>query len=131
MKLLLKFMLNMAQIPALAFTSWDDAFIRDELFKGVEKLKENLGALSEDIDYQKLSEEDLTTLGFRKWDEYGDWLIPMWLFKLLPDDTQLYSPLVDSEKEINRSLRKDADDDYRMGLSAYALFELRPDSYLM
>lgn len=130
MKLLLGYMRLMAHISAESFESWDSDFIKKEMFERISKLKASFS--SELIDWTTYTEDELRILGFRKWDDKGDWLIPMWLFRLLPDETLLYCPLallycpLESDTTLNESiLKKNADDDYRMGCSAYSLVDLR------
>jgi len=119
METLLGYMGYMAQITAMMYSSWDADFLKKELFDNISKIKEQF--LKEKIDYTKLSVGDLGQLGFKLWDERKDMLIPMWLFRLLPDETPLYCPLTNDDL----ILRKDADDDSRFGCSAFALMELK------
>jgi hypothetical protein len=110
----------MAQIPAKTFKSWGGDFIKKEMFADIDTLRDQFAR--EEIDYAKLSVEELSQLGFRPWDENNDLLIPMWLFRLLPDETPLYCPL-DLGGDI--VLKRDADDDYRFGCSAFCLVKLK------
>jgi hypothetical protein len=110
----------MAQIPARAFKSWESDFIKEELFNGIDTIRDHFSR--EEIDYTGLSIDELKQLGFHAWDENMDMLIPMWLFRLLPDETSLYCPLNEDQDTV---LRKDADDDYRFGCSAYCLAKLK------
>lgn len=119
---LVSYMYSMSNITACMFQSWDAAFTKDTLFERVRVVRDDF--VKETINYKQLSLEDLKLLGFKPWDEKMDMLIPMWLFRLLPDDTKLYCPL-DGEGARDLILRQDADDDYRFGCSAYALLETR------
>lgn len=86
---LLEYMLFVAQIPATQFQSWESDFIKNDLFSRMSKIQDRFK--SEEIKYNELSLEELKMLGFRPWSEDMDMLIPMWLFRLLPDETPLYS----------------------------------------
>ena len=50
------------------------------------------------------------------WDDNADWLIPVWLFNLLPDGIKLFCP-IDSTYETKS---EDTEDDYRMGCVAWS-----------
>lgn len=114
-------MYSMANITGTLYDSWSGDFIKEGVFDKIKVLKTEV-FWKETIDYAKLTHSDLRLLGFKPWDEKNDMLIPMWLFRLLPDDTKLYCPLTENET----LLRKDADDDCRFGCSAFALLETKP-----
>jgi hypothetical protein len=99
--------------------SWAAGDIKDYLSSFINLLKGDYAKLT--INYGDLIDVQLKSLGFLKWDNDGPWLIPMWLFNLLPDDTKLTSPLVVGEVE----LKKDAETDSRFGCSAYTFYEWR------
>jgi hypothetical protein len=113
-------MYSMANITGTLYQSWGGDFTKEEVFDKIKVLKVEFA--KETIDYAEITDDYLRLLGFKPWSEKNDMLIPMWLFRLLPDDTKLYCPLTENET----LLRKDADDDCRFGCSAFALLETKP-----
>lgn len=94
--------------------SWSDDFIGDIFKKQLLLAQESF--VMQEIDFAKLTDIEMKLLGFRNFDNKNKNLIPLWIFQLLPDDTELYCPLDNSYE-----LKKDADDDTRLGITAYML----------
>lgn len=95
------------------YTSWSDEMVGQEFREKIENAKQEF--LKQNVDFTKLSDEEYKMLGFQDWDEETKNLIPLWLFRLLPDETPLRSFCGSKE------LKKDADDDVRFGCTAYVL----------
>lgn len=112
---------NAAQITGMLYKNRTPDLVYKEVFERLDKLKSHYTSLN--IDYTQIMSEDLRSVGFTYWDEEEKHLlIPIWLFRLLPDDEKLYSPL--SESHIIE-LKKDCDDDYRFGCVAFSLAVLK------
>lgn len=112
---------NAAQITGKLYKNWSPDFVYKEVFEGIDKLKAHYEAWN--IDYTQITSEELLGVGFRYWDkEEKHLLIPIWLFRLLPDDEKLYSPLSGSHII---ELKKDCDEDCRFGCVAYSLAVLK------
>jgi hypothetical protein len=118
---LLNMCANAAQITGKLYKNWDSDFVYKEVFEGLDRLKTHYASLN--IDYTQITSDELRSVGFKHWDdEEKHLLIPIWLFRLLPDDEKLYSPLID---ENSIELKKDCDDDYRFGCVAFSLAVLK------
>jgi hypothetical protein len=102
---------QMAQAAGKLYASWNAEFFKKELLESITKLKIPEG----EIDFTELTEQEMRDLGFQNWDEHS-LLIPIWLFRLLPDSLELFSPLSYSFKTVGT-----ADDDIRFGCVAFSL----------
>ena len=102
---------------ATLYENWSGDFVKKEFFSAVEKAKERFGLIYKDLNFEELTPEELRLLRFMDFDDDIKNLIPLWLFRILPDDTILREF---SEKV---SLKKDADDDVRFGCTAYRFVE--------
>jgi hypothetical protein len=102
---------QMAQAAGKLYPRWGADFFKKELMESIAKLKIPEG----EIDFTELTEQEMRLLGFKDWNEHH-LLIPIWLFRLLPDSLELFSPLSYSFKTAGT-----ADDDIRFGCVAYSL----------
>lgn len=95
------------------YQSWTGDFVKKEYFTAIEKAKK---AFSEEkINFAELTQDELKVLRFMDFDENNKNLIPLWLFRILPNDTKV--KCFDGEET---TIEK-ADDDVRFGCTAYML----------
>lgn len=95
------------------YESWSLASIGMEFRDVQDRAKAEFA--KEVIDWSELSDEEYKLLRFKDWDETTKNIIPLWLFRLLPDSTELVS--FSGEK----TTVENADDDIRFGCVAYSL----------
>ena len=95
------------------YQSWSGDFVKEEYFAAIEKAKKAFS--EENINFAELTQDELKMLRFADFNEDNKNLIPLWLFRILPDHTKV--------KCFNgkRTTVKDADDDVRFGCTAYML----------
>ena len=95
------------------YQSWSGDFVKKEYFAAIEKAKKAFS--EENINFAELTKNELKMLRFVDFDKSNKNLIPLWLFRILPDHTKV--------KCFNgeRTTVKDADDDVRFGCVAYML----------
>ena len=110
-KKLATYMSYIANVPQ--YESWSGEFVKKEYFDAIEKAKNSFS--EEKIDFSELTEDELEVLRFRGFDDDNKNLIPLWLFRILPDDTKIKC-FSGEEKTV-----KDASDDVRYGCTAYML----------
>lgn len=70
---------------------------------------------SDCIDWKNLTLEEARELRFRKWDESDLYLIPIWLYPMIPDNLELTSI------GGNKARKEDIDSDTRFGVLAWGL----------
>lgn len=74
----------------ISYEQWSNEYSYEEILRRYSKIKEKLKELLGDI--TKLDVSQLEQLGFKKWDnESGLYLIPLWIYNLIPDGTELVS----------------------------------------
>jgi hypothetical protein len=103
----------MAQAAGKLCAGWTGDVFRDELLKSIAKLKIPEG----EVDFTELTEQEMRLLGFRDWDAHY-LLIPIWLFRILPDTLELILPF---DHPSRTTTVADADDDIRFGCVLYSL----------
>ena len=101
------------------YQSWSGDFVKEEYFAAIEKAKKAFS--EENINFAELTKNELKMLRFVDFDKSNKNLIPLWLFRILPDHTKV--------KCFNgeRTTVKDADDDVRFGCVAYMLILEKKD----
>ena len=101
------------------YQSWSGDFVKKEYFAAIKKAKKAFS--DEDINFAELTQDELKMLRFADFNEDNKNLIPLWLFRILPDHTKV--------KCFNgeRTTVKDADDDVRFGCVAYMLILEKKD----
>ena len=101
------------------YQSWSGDFVKEEYFAAIKKVKKAFS--EEDINFAELTKDELKMLRFVDFDKSNKNLIPLWLFRILPDHTKV--------KCFNgeRTTVKDADDDIRFGCVAYMLILEKKD----
>ena len=101
------------------YQSWSGDFVKEEYFAAIEKAKKAFS--EENINFAELAQDELKMLRFADFNEDNKNLIPLWLFRILPDHTKV--------KCFNgeRTTVKDADDDVRFGCVAYMLILEKED----
>ena len=101
------------------YQSWSGDFVKKEYFDTIEKAKKAFS--EENINFAELTKNELKMLRFVDFDKSNKNLIPLWLFRILPDHTKV--------KCFNgeRTTVKDADDDIRFGCVAYMLILEKKD----
>jgi hypothetical protein len=95
------------------YESWSGDFIKKELFSAFEHAKKEFAVNYEDLNFKELTSQELKLLRFADFDDNTKNLIPLWLFRVLPDDIKLESFRGET------CLKKDADDDIRFGCTVY------------
>jgi hypothetical protein len=105
----------------MCFPEWQQTKIAEHIFSSRDSVANHMiGFIRNDMNIKELSDEEYRLLGFSMWDDNKDWLIPVWLFNLLPDGTRLYCPIDGTYSKKD----DETDDDYRMGCVGYS-FDLR------
>ena len=118
-KQLQSYMCFIANSAGMCFPEWRPQNIGEHIFSSRRSTKEHMiGFIRNEMNISELTDEEYEMLGFAKWDNEGDWLIPVWLFNLLPDGTELYCPIDKTNAKVGD---EDTDDDYRMGCVGYSL----------
>lgn len=100
-----------------SYSSWSDEFSRKETANALKVARDTI---SENVDFTKLSGEELGQFGFRKWSDEelpGVYLIPLYLYPCIPDGTVL--TCIDG-KEYTKGVH-DIDNDVRFGCIAYGI----------
>jgi hypothetical protein len=95
---------------------WKEGKAGEYMFEARKDVKKHLSTNQTALNFKKLGDIEKTMLGFAKWDEKGHWLIPVWLFNILPNETKLYDPI--SEEYETKS--DETNDDYRLGCVAWS-----------
>ena len=95
------------------YQSWPADFVKAKYFITIEKAKKAFS--KENINFAELTKDELKMLRFTDFNEDNKNLIPLWLFRILPDHTKV--------KRLNgeQITVKDADDDALFGCVAYML----------
>ena len=101
------------------YQSWSGDFVKEEYFAAIEKAKKAFS--EENINFAELTQDELKMLRFADFNEDNKNLIPLWLFRILPDHTKV--KCFDGEQ----TTVKDADDDVRVGCVAYMLILEKKD----
>lgn len=71
------------------YESWSDEFSRKEIKEANQKFVDEI---KKHIDWENLTEEDCKELRFGRWDEEsGIYLIPLYLFPIIPIGLKVYS----------------------------------------
>ena len=95
---------------------WSNDFKHEDLSKHYQVVQEKM----KQINFNKLTEEEMLILGFRKFkSEDEGFLVPLWLFKVLPEGTRLKS-IADEEVVVGQDK---LDNDTRGGSTAYMLIQ--------
>lgn len=81
---------------------WSDEFRLKEIDELVDSIKKQDGYF--DVDPKELTEDEVKTLDFRKWDDSAFYLIPIWLWHFLTED-----------------VKEGKDNDHRMGFLAFGV----------
>lgn len=106
----------MTKIQAGFSYNWSDAFSYIEIHNKYKEIKEEMREIIGDI--TTLTVDELSELGFQKWSEEGAlYLIPLWIYDLIPDGTELTS--INGIKKRKGSQHIDLD--IRFGCIAYGL----------
>ena len=71
------------------------------------------------VDINALTQQELTDLGFRGWDESGLALIPLWLFPFI---SETFTGASINDSEVKVFVTKDIDNDNRFGVLAYGVY---------
>lgn len=97
------------------YESWSDEFSRKEIKEANQKFVEEI---KKHIDWENLTEEDCKELRFCKWDEEsGIYLIPLYLFPIIPIGLKVYS--ISGNEIVNDGTN--LDNDIRFGCIAYGI----------
>lgn len=97
------------------YESWSDEFSRKEIKEASQKFVEEIRKY---IDWDNLTEEDCKELRFCKWDEEsGIYLIPLYLFPIIPIGLKVYS--ISGNEIVNDGTN--LDNDIRFGCIAYGI----------
>lgn len=98
--------------------NWSNDFNHKDLKGYYENVHEEM----KKIDFNKLTEEELKFLGFRKFSQNDEnYLVPLWLLKVLPDGTKLQS-IMGEIVEVGKDY---INNDVRGGCTAYSLIQNR------
>ena len=116
-KTLVTYMGYIANIGQYQSLSGD--FVKKQYFYTIEKAKKAFS--EEEINFAELTKDELKMLRFADFNKDNKNLIPLWLFRILPDHTKV--------KCLNgeQITVKDADDDVRFGCVAYMLILEKKD----
>lgn len=71
------------------------------------------------VDINALTQQELSDLGFRDWDENGLALIPLWL---LPFISETFTGACINDSKVKVFVTKDIDNDNRFGVLAYGVY---------
>lgn len=106
-----------ANSAGACYPEWGEQKVAGHIFSSRDSVKNHMiGFARNEMDVWELSDEEKTLLGFAKWDDKSDkWLIPVWLFNLLPLGIPIHSPVTGS----NDVIEDDTNDDYRLGCVGY------------
>ena len=97
------------------YENWSDKFCRKEIKEASQKFVEEI---KNHIDWNNLTEEDCKELRFGKWDEEsGIYLIPFYLFPIIPIGLKVYS--ISGDEIVNDGTN--LDNDIRFGCIAYGI----------
>ena len=97
------------------YESWSDEFSRKEIKEANQKFVDEI---KKHIDWENLTEEDCKELRFGKWDEEsGIYLIPLYLFPIIPIGLKVYS--ISGGEIVNDGTN--LDNDTRFGCIAYGI----------
>lgn len=100
------------------FPEWGEQAVATHIFASRKSVSDDMiGFIRSDMNIKEMTEEEYRLLGFAKWDDNGDWLIPVWLFLLLPNGTPLYCPT----RGTHSKKSDDSDDHNRLGCVGYSL----------
>ena len=96
------------------YANWSDGFSASHIREIPERVIAEYGKL----DITELTSEQMDDLGFSRWsDETPMRLIPLWLFKFLPDEIE--SECIDGTKKVLKT--SEMDNDHRFGCLAYGI----------
>lgn len=89
------------------YDNWSDNFCRKEIKEAIQKFVEEI---KKHIDWENLTEEECKELRFGKWDEEsGIYLIPLYLFPIIPIGLKVYSimgnEIVNDGTNLNNDIR--------------------------
>lgn len=97
------------------YENWSDEFCRKEIKEANQKFVEEI---KNHIDWDNLTEEDCKELRFGKWDEEsGIYLIPLYLFPIIPIGLKVYC--ISGDEIVNDGTN--LDNDIRFGCIAYGI----------
>lgn len=97
------------------YENWSDKFCREEIKRVNQKFVEEI---KNHIDWDNLTEEDCKELRFGKWDEEsGIYLIPLYLFPIIPIGLKVYC--ISGDEIVNDGTN--LDNDIRFGCIAYGI----------
>ena len=97
------------------YEKWSDEFCRKEIKEASQKF---VDAMRKHLDWDNLTEEECKELRFGRWDEEsGIYLIPLYLFPLIPMGLKVYS--IGGNEIINDGTN--LDNDTRFGCVAYGI----------
>ena len=69
------------------YQSWSGDFVKKQYFDTIEKAKKAFS--EENINFAELTKNELKMLRFVDFDKSNKNLIPLWLFRILPDHTKV------------------------------------------
>lgn len=97
------------------YENWSDKFYRKEIKEANQKFVKEI---KNHIDWDNLTEEDCKALRFGKWDEEsGIYLIPLYLFPIIPIGLKVYC--ISGDEIVNDGTN--LDNDIRFGCIAYGI----------
>lgn len=97
------------------YKNWSDEFCRKEIKEASKKFVDEI---KKHIDWENLTEEDCKELRFVRWDEEsGIYLIPLYLFPIIPIGLKVYS--INGDEIVNDGTN--LDNDIRFGCVAYGI----------
>lgn len=97
------------------YENWSDEFCRKEIKKASQKFVDEM---QKHLDWDNLTEDDCKELRFGKWDEEsGIYLIPLYLFPIIPIGLKVYS--ISGDEIVNDGTN--LDNDTRFGCVAYGI----------
>ena len=94
--------------------NWNSDFCKKEIKEATEKVIEEL---KKHINWDNLTKQDCIELRFRKWDDSNLYLIPLYLFPIIPIGLKVYC--IDGDEIINDGTN--LDNDNRFGCIAYGI----------
>ena len=96
------------------YPNWSDQFAAKQIREIPKALDIQIGK----INIAELTEPQMDDLGFGRWfDDHPMRMIPLWLFKFLPDEIE--SECIDGTKSVLKTA--DMDNDHRFGCIAYGI----------
>ena len=96
------------------YINWDDKFASKQIREIPEVLAKKYG----NINIAELTKAQMHDLGFGRWSEESPiMLIPLWLYKFLPDEFEC--ECIDGTKKVMKTA--EMDNDHRFGCLAYGI----------